>query len=60
MEIGYNLENLNNIEGVDSDLNVENVCVEDNIRLFRREGGKEFFGDLKFFVFGELLIVLII
>ncbi|XP_068752396.1 rab3 GTPase-activating protein catalytic subunit-like isoform X2 [Montipora capricornis] len=56
-ETGHNSENLNNTEGADSDSNAENACAEDNKRLFRREGGKEPFGDLKLLVSGEPLIV---
>ena len=56
-ETGHNSENLNNTKGADSDSNAENACAEDNTMLFRREGGKEPFGDLKLLVSGEPLIV---
>lgn len=43
---------------IDNDFREYNI--DNNLLVFRSEGVKELFGDLKFFVFGELFLVLII
>ena len=54
---GNNLENFKNIHETDSDLDRDNKCAESDTHTFKREGGKEPFGDLKLLVSGEPLIV---
>ena len=52
---GSNTEDIKNAKRTDNDFNEHNIDI--NSSVFRREGGKEPFGDLKLLVSGEPLLV---